>query len=302
MVPEFDDAAFGLAAGKTSDLVKSSFGYHIIRVSSHREETTPALGQVKERIRSTILGQKAASLADEKSTTISEALRRGKTLDDAAKEQGLAVAKSSPFARGEAPPPLASPAVTAKAFGLALKQTAPEPFALPRGIAFISLAEIQAPRLPGLEEVKARIKDELVEEGALAKARDAAAALRSKAEKDGLEKAATAGGLVRKETAGLVGRGSAMGDLGSSLALDSAVFLLPEKTLSDPIPVADGVAIVRVLEKKAFDPQAFESQKASLTSSLEAEKKQRLFQAYLAQARQRTVVDRRPDLMKRVVG
>jgi peptidyl-prolyl cis-trans isomerase D len=302
MVPEFDDAAFSLAAGKTSDLVKTSFGYHIIRVSSHKEETTPALSQVKARIRATLLGEKAAALADEKSATLAAALHGGKSLEDAAKEQGLTVAKSSPFARGEAPPPLASPAVTAKAFGLTLKQTSPDPLSLPRGTAFISLAEIQAPRLPQLDEVKARIKDELVEEAALAKARDAAAALKAKAEKDGLEKAATAQGLVRKETSGFVGRGSAMGDLGTSLALDTAVFVLAEKKLSDPIPVPDGVAIVRVLEKKPFDPQAFESQKASLISSLEAQKRQRLFQAYMAEARQRIVVDRRPDLMKRVVG
>jgi hypothetical protein len=150
--------------------------------------------------------------------------------------------------------------------------------------------------------VKARIKDELVTEGALAQARAAAVALRARAEKDGLEKAAAGQGLVRKETAGLVSRGSALGDLGSSVTLDEAVFALPEKTLSDPIPVADGIAVARVLERKAFDPAAFEAQKAALIASLETEKKQRLFQAYLTQARQHVVVDRRPDLLKRVVG
>jgi peptidyl-prolyl cis-trans isomerase D len=302
MVPEFDDAAFALSAGQTSELVKTSFGYHIIRVASHREETTPALSQVRERIRSALLGQKAASLADAKSAALADLVRRGKSLEDAAKEQGLAVAKSSPFARGEAPPPLSSPALVAKAFELAPKQTSPEPFSLPRGIAFISLAEIQAPRLPQFEEVKARIKDELITEGALVQARAAAVALKARADKEGLEKAAAGQGLVRKETSGLVGRGSALGDLGSSVTLDEAVFALSEKTLSEPIPVADGIAVVRVLEKKPFDPAAFETQKASLIASLEGEKKQRLFQAYLNQARQHVVVDRRPDLLKRVVG
>ena len=67
MVPEFENAAFSLDPGQTSDLVKSSFGYHIIRVASRRDEQVPPLLAVKERIRPLVTADKTQKLAAERS-------------------------------------------------------------------------------------------------------------------------------------------------------------------------------------------------------------------------------------------
>jgi len=95
----------------------------------------------------------------------------------------------------------------ARAFTLHKGEVAREPFALPSGYAFIALDEIQASRLPELKEAQEKVRADLVEEKALARARELAAQVRARAEKDGLDKAAAALGLVRKETPGPVGRG-----------------------------------------------------------------------------------------------
>ena len=65
---------------------------------------------------------------------------------------------------------------------------------------------------------------------------------------------------------------------------------------------ASGYTVLRVLEKKAFDPAAFEGQKASIVAGLKDQRRQQLFRAYLSQARQRYPVERRPETFQRVVG
>ena len=232
---------------------------------------------------------------------MSDAVRRGKSLEEAARAEGLAVQKSAPLERGKPVPPLAAPALLARAFELTKGEVAKEPFAVGNGYAFIALDEIQPSRVPELKDVEARVRADLVQEKALARAREVAEQVRAKAERDGLDKAAPALGLVRKETPALVGRGQPLAELGSSAALEETAYSLPEKTLSEPVRAAGGYAVIRVLERKAFDPAAFEKEKPSIATSLREGKKQQLFQAFLEQAKQRYPVERNLSALQRAV-
>ncbi len=50
MVPEFEAAAFALQIGETSGIVKTDYGYHIIRVTDRKAARTPTLAEAKERV------------------------------------------------------------------------------------------------------------------------------------------------------------------------------------------------------------------------------------------------------------
>lgn len=304
MLPEFENAAFALGIGETSqELVKTSAGYHIIRVSSRREESVQPLAQVKERIRLTLTLQRARALVDEQVQAIESALRRDRSLEEAARAQGLTVQKSLPFPRGEPAQPLASPQLVAKAFELKAQQVERTPFALPTGAyAFIALAEIQPGRAAELKDVQDRVRADLAEDKALERARQIAADVRARAATAGLEKAASAMSLVRKETPALVGRGQPLGDLGTGAALEEAAWDLEEKSLSAPIRAGAGYAVLRILEKKAFDPVAFEREKAAIAASLLETKRSQFFQAYMSEVRERAAVERNPEVFRRLLG
>lgn len=54
MVPEFERVAFGLKVDELSDVVKTQYGFHIIKVTERKEGERKPFDQVKEQIKATL--------------------------------------------------------------------------------------------------------------------------------------------------------------------------------------------------------------------------------------------------------
>ena len=65
MVPAFESAAFALAAGEVSDIVKSPFGLHLIKVDELKEEITKSLDDAHEEITEILAESRAQKLLEE---------------------------------------------------------------------------------------------------------------------------------------------------------------------------------------------------------------------------------------------
>jgi peptidyl-prolyl cis-trans isomerase C len=62
LIPELEQIVFELKPGRISDIVKSPYGYHIIRVQSRHSRKPLAVNEVRDEIRKEILKEKEAAL------------------------------------------------------------------------------------------------------------------------------------------------------------------------------------------------------------------------------------------------
>src|SRR5471030_3208107 len=101
MVPEFDQAVFAMQPGTISDLVKTQYGYHIIKLVDKKNATTRPLAEVRQQLTDQLAYQRAQAQAADLAQNLEKQIARPADLDKVAKAQGLTVQESGFFARDE---------------------------------------------------------------------------------------------------------------------------------------------------------------------------------------------------------
>jgi peptidyl-prolyl cis-trans isomerase D len=302
MVPEFDQAAFAMKTGELSNLVKTSFGFHIIKVVDSKPDTTRSLVEVRAEIEDQLKWQKAQTEAERVAKTLEGSIKTPADLDKTAQDRGLPVIETGLFLAEESVGGLGpQPGLAQRVF--ASKEGAVTPaLRVAAGWVFATVTGRQDAYVPKLEEVKARVRDDLAREKAaeIAKARATDIATDLKAAKDFAAAAKRAG--LEVKTTELIARGAAIPDLGISEAVDQAAFALPEGGVSDAISTPTGTAIVRVAERVNVTDAEIEAGKDQLRDELVNQRRDRFFGAYMQKAKQGLKINIRQDTLARVVG
>ena len=145
MVPEFEASAFAMKTGDVSDLVKTSFGFHIIKVVDRREAATRALADVRTEIEDQLKWQKAQQQAEQTAKTVETQLKNAADLDRVAKERGFHVQDTGLFLRDDPIDGLGpAPEVAGQAFQLAEGAVSPA-LRVSRGWVFVTVTQKQDP-------------------------------------------------------------------------------------------------------------------------------------------------------------
>jgi|SoiMethySBSTD1v2_1073268.scaffolds.fasta_scaffold07643_6 peptidyl-prolyl cis-trans isomerase D len=299
MVPEFETAAFSLQPGQISDLVKTQYGFHIIKVVDKQTGSTTPLEQVRTQIQQTLAAQIADRQITDRARQLADRLKKPDDLNQAATENGTKVEESGFFQRTEPVPGLgAAPQVTDAAFRLE-DNVVSEALASPRGPVFITVSGKKDAYTPKLEDVRDRVREDLIRARAkeLSRQRAAAIAAQLKSAPDFAAAAKTLG-FEAKESQ-LVSRDAALPDVGVSPQVDKVAFALPKGGVSDPIETADATVIVRVADRDDVTPDEFRIAKERFRAELVNERRNRFFASYMTKAKERLKIEVKTDVMRR---
>jgi len=300
MVKPFEDAAFSLKEGGISDIVKTQFGYHIIKMEKIEPARIKPLKEVRDEIVQELRKQKANEVAFNNATDAYEKIILAGSLDKFSQqhpeipvEETNFFSRKSPEKSGIAAGILSEPAFLNIAFNLK-KGELSSLVETPKGYAIIFAADRKEPEIAPFEDVAEKVRKDYIrtksDTMAQEKAESMLADLKKKGDNDFASEAAknnktpTTSGYINRNAVGASSLPDQLVNTGFELPLQSPY---PEKIVT----AGDKYYVFKVLERKPPPPKLFSEKEKEFSKELLQGKKEAILASWLANFRAKSEIE-----------
>jgi len=299
MVPEFEAAAFATRKGEISDIIKTQFGWHIIKVEDRKEAKTQAMEDIRDEIAEKIAQEKASENITDLLDQSMDRLVSGMKLDAIGDEVNIIAVTSQPMPEQALAQTFGlTPEAAKVVMELPVGETHKTPLAIDGGYILVEKVEdIQAAPLP-FEQVQPSIINNIKAQKAAEKAK-AEAELILKELTGSESKAAATKYADRIKTSEPFDRQGNIPALGQSTALAQAVFNAGgDAWLPTTYPLQTGIFIARLNELIPASDATWKEQKELWIKQTSQNYEQEILASFMDGLRKNADIDiARPDLL-----
>ncbi|MBP1741368.1 MAG: peptidylprolyl isomerase [Deltaproteobacteria bacterium] len=293
MVKPFEDAAFKLKKDEISDLVRSAFGYHIIKVEDVKEAKTKTLEEARGQILSLLQKTATTDMAHEKALSFVDRMPYQADLLKYAAESKVPVRETGYFSQKDAVPEIGSNEKLKQTL-FSMERDEPSDLVDAGGKFYVFQVKDKKPSaLPALEEVKDKVKEEYVLFLANQAAKSAGEEYLRKL-KEGKDWPALAkeSGLETRTTE-FISRQDTIPQIGYFQELQEAAFgLSQKKRYAETVFQNDkGVFVIRWEGEQDVDRNKFEEEKKLYRDMLARLKNQSLFKEWIEHLKSRAKIE-----------
>jgi peptidyl-prolyl cis-trans isomerase D len=293
MVESFEEATFNMEKGQISDLVKTNYGYHIIKVEDIKEERVKDFEEVREQVLDILMGNESEDLAHERALSLIDRMPYDIDLADYAAENDIPVISTEYFSREDPIPYIQGDEKLRKLIFSLQNKKISEVIEFDDDFYIIQVMDRKPSYLPEMDKVTDQVEADYKDHLATMEGKSAAESylekLRQGNEWDELAEEMN----MRPETTDFFARLDFPENIGVVQGLNEAAFNLSEyhRYPEAVFEGEEGIFVIRWEDKQGIDDEKYQEEEQRYADSIISSKRQVLYYSWLERLKDRADID-----------